>query len=249
MCRVFVLALLALWAFCSPCMAAPTDYDGKWLSEGSCSASLIPPMSRGFSTSSKFTLQNGTSESTGSHPSPFSGIQLEVHSSRHIQNGTLIGTSDIKTSRGVILRDDSIGHAASATEFVYEMTEYLLKDGSWIENRKCSGKIHSIEPGPASLASKERDKIIAAAPLPVPAPTASPRPAPIPQPIPAPVPTPTSSPAPAPAPLPVPVPTASPRPSPVPTPIPVSAPAPLPAPAPVPSPISVACIKFPNLCP
>jgi hypothetical protein len=59
------------------------------------------------------------------------------------------------------------------------------------------------------------------APLPVPIPTALPRPAPLPQPIPAPAP----------------------------TPIPTSSPAPIPAPTPVPNSTSIACQKFPNLCP
>ena len=62
--RVFALTLLVLGTICFQAAAASTDYDGKWLSEGSCSASTLPPFNPGYSfkslTNYPITIVNGS---------------------------------------------------------------------------------------------------------------------------------------------------------------------------------------------
>lgn len=159
MCRLVVLHCLALATICSPAMAASTDYDGKWLSEGACSASAGSPGALGFSFTSISTIRNGYTTSTEKRPAHNNnGVQLEVQFFRHIQNGNLTATADKKTDHGVILHDNTTGHAVSSTEFVDETTEYEWKMNTWVKVLTCTGHLRSIEPSPISLAGMEQQQ-------------------------------------------------------------------------------------------
>ena len=225
--RVFILMSLALGTFCSPAVAASTDYDGDWLFEVNCPASTSLPAYGAFYTRNISTIENG--RWTNSRSEYIHGIPVTTHDSGNIQDGNMISTTDSKGGFGLFgwFHFNWSGHAVSATEIIYEGTETKMMETGliarkWVEVGRCSGKQSLIKPSPISLAGRGQQQN-------------------------------KQSSNPVPAPLPVPVPTPSPRPSPVPTPIPTSSPAPAPAPVPVPAPVpsstSIACQKFPNLCP
>jgi len=195
---IFVLLPLTLVLGYSAADAASADYDGKWLSEETCSANTGLPSYKALSTPHTYTIENGSW--TDFRSEIVNGIQVEIRNTGHIQDGYLVGSTDLKSSFGESRHLSWSGQAISAFEIVDEGIETVMTGGSWTQIRVCHGKQSMIEPSPVSLAGAEHGHQSPSkpvpAPLPVPVPTASPRPSPVPQPIPGPTPVPGPAPAP-----------------------------------------------------
>src|SRR5258708_32536198 len=80
---ILVAVLLAMT--CRPAVAAPTDYDGKWRLDGSCSASTLGGGAITFY--SNVTFQNGSVSGVKEYVA--SGIKAKETGSGVVQNNTL----------------------------------------------------------------------------------------------------------------------------------------------------------------
>ena len=246
--------LPALGTPCIPAIAASTDYDGKWRVHGNCSANTGWPWSPAFQFDLDMVLENG--QFSGIRNSVDKGVTRERKYSGDLQGQVLAISMDGKGSNGWTWKQSFSGHAVSSKEIVFDGTETAWSPTNWVATRTCAGTLRLVEPGVTSLAGKERQQHgqpSNPAPAPTPVTTASARPSSVPTPSLAPnatpSPVPAALPVPVPASLPVPVPAALPRASPVPTPSPIPAASPVPGSPGISTAASLACQKFPNLCP
>jgi hypothetical protein len=150
----FALVALAMAVTARPAPAAPTDYDGRWRLEGTCSAATTWPWGAAITFATAITIQNGNASRIDDYASE-NGLKARDTWSGSVVDATITLADEGQNDKSAKWLRKLTGHIVSSKDMTFEGDFFQWVSFQWVHSRTCTGTLHIFDPSPLSLVGRE----------------------------------------------------------------------------------------------